>query len=385
MPSKTKPRILYLSHAYFNRGGTEAHTQHLAHGLSNDFDIGVLTRLGEEICFIQNDTIIKKFPSPTPSWPVTPLNWPSAEEALKNILDEFSPDIIHIQHLFSWPLIAIDLAIKYGKPTLMTVHDYYIINPDYTNRVDSEVILKSSQACINSFGADITMYLKNRRDFFIETTKKLKIILAPSHYIAKKISSLMPINIKVIEHGIPELTPLNKNINNDILRFGFVGSLLPQKGWSFLVNAFKKLRAKYNSCELHFWGDSDQVTPSDKTNQEKIFFHGSYNSADLPQICSNIDVGIIPSVFEETFSLVLSELWMMKIPVAVSNIGTLGGRVIDGTNGKKFKPNNEDSLLECLEWFINNNEWRQWSLPKPRNISEMLVDYRKLYRDLTVE
>ena len=44
---------------------------------------------------------------------------------------------------------------------------------------------------------------------------------------------------------------------------------------------------------------------------------------DIPKICQEIDVAIIPSVFAETYSLVLSEMWMGGIPVIMQRNPTL--------------------------------------------------------------
>ena len=44
----------------------------------------------------------------------------------------------------------------------------------------------------------------------------------------------------------------------------------------------------------------------------------------LEQHDAGFDVAVIPSVFAETYCLVLSEMWMAGLPVAVSDIGALG-------------------------------------------------------------
>lgn len=77
---------------------------------------------------------------------------------------------------------------------------------------------------------------------------------------------------------------------------------------------------KFFGGELHFYGGNFNL-PEANPN---IHCHGVYSQGQLPQILENIDVGIIPSVFPETFSIVLSEMWQGKVATAVSDIGALG-------------------------------------------------------------
>ncbi len=155
--------------------------------------------------------------------------------------------------------------------------------------------------------------------------------------------------------------------------------MIPQMGWHLLFEAFARVKDRLPLAELHFYGG----VPEDKRfTIERVFFHPPYERAAFPQILAGIDVGVIPSVFAETYCLVLSEYWQAKVPAAVSDIGALGERVEEGVNGRKFAAGDIEGIAAVLEWFYSDRSWKKWELPRPRSIEQMIADYRQVYSDL---
>src|SRR5262249_2728233 len=130
-------------------------------------------------------------------------------------------------------------------------------------------------------------------------------------------------------------------------------------------------------AELHFFGGPIPDVPA----LEGVLFHGAFRPEDLPRLCAEIDVAVIPSVFPETYCLVLSEVWMGGLPVAASGLGALGERVEEGVSGKKFRPGDPSSIAEALCWFLEQ-DWRRWQVPRPRTLDAMLADYDALYQEV---
>ena len=158
-----------------------------------------------------------------------------------------------------------------------------------------------------------------------------------------------------------------------------MGSLLPQKGYLSLLEGFRLFHEHHPSSELHLFGGGDGavVTP-----QEGVTFHGNYQPGDIPTILSLFDVGIIPSIFAETFCLVLSELWHAGRAVGASRIGALKERITDGVNGRLFTPGNPGEIAQTLEWFTTNESWRKWEVPEVRLLDAMIGEYQTLYRSM---
>lgn len=372
---KTKPRLLYILHCYYNRGGTEQHTRDLAAGLAEHFDIAIAALEKDQLHIIKDGKTTKVFQVGQVPWPITPYEAPVFTQALAQVVGETEPDLIHIQHFFNWPLSLVDHVRAMGKPVVLSLHDYYAITPYFTMQGarDAQHAL-SKEFVLAIFKSDISDYLRQRLEILQKSFAQVAHKIVPSTYLQQQLKSALPGNYRVIGHGIRPFTPETK-VQSTKLRFGYVGTLLPQKGWQQLAGAFQSVHKKHPECALHFFGGGAPV----KSNVPYIQFHGTYEQHDLGRICSLIDVGVIPSVFPETFSLVLSELWHGGVPVAASSLGALGERIQDGVNGRSFNPYSTEETAAALGWFLENTSWRSWKLPQPRLLDEMIKEYCTFY------
>lgn len=381
--SSRKPRLLYVAHCYGQRGGTEEHTRALAEGLKDRYEISVVFPDPDpkeaHVVLVQNGRQVARYASKHVGV-IAPYRAPHAEAVLSEVLKKTDPDLIHIQHALYWPLSVIDQTTAFGKPVVMSLHDYYVITPHYTMQGTLDCRQTTSSAYAKAIsGSDISDYLIKRRKLLESSLAKVRHLIAPSKFAADQHRKIFLRDYTVIEHGIPPFEVLPRKETRGIPRFGCVGNLLPQKGWRVLLKAFDRVRKKFPDVELGFFGGGER--PPDQ-EIPGVKFHGLYDQRDLPRFLAEFDVGVIPSIFAETYCLVLSELWMAGLPVAVSDIGALGERVHDGVNGKKFTAGDPKAVADALIWFLENASWRDWKIPRPRTVSEMIQDYDDLYRSL---
>ena len=378
-----KPRLLYVVHAYNNRAGTEEHTKTLAAGLSEHFDTAVVFPEGGTVQLAEKGKITLKLPGDPPAWPITPYRMVKTEKAMFDVLAHFKPDIVHVQHFIYWPLGILDQLSEFGAPIAISYHDYYPVTPHFTMQgVRDATDCLSAEYAEKIFREDISHYLNKRRSVIQNSLAKIKYHITPSEFLAEELAKVFELNFKIIPHGIKSFTPIEKKPSDGGLRFGFTGSLLPQKGWSDLLMAFQMLRETHSDAELLFYGGGQR--PQD-TKLEGISFFDAYTQEDLPEILSTFDVGVIPSVFKETYNLTLSEMRLAGLPVAAANIGALGPRITNGADGQLFTPGDVRDIHRVLTWFAENDEWREWEIPTPRLLDAMLDDYRSFYEKLLSE
>lgn len=379
-----KPRLLYFLHCYYNRAGTEQHVKDLTQGLKDEFDIWTVFREHAYVMLLNPDGSQKQWIAEAPQWPLTPYHQPEAETVLRQVLEEVKPELIHLHHFHNWPLSVIDILTGYGAKTLFTCHDYYLVTPYFTMQG-----VRGAEECFSPeyakqfFRADITEYLRKRVEVLKKSLPRITVVIGPSRFVVDEIAKVHDIQPVVIEHGIKpfEVMPRQHSslVDMKALKFGFIGSLLPQKGWDVLARAFPRVRKAAPQATLHFFGGVAQMPGSEDIG---ITFHGVYEQEELSSITSQIDVGIIPSIFPETFCLTLSELWHGRVPAATSRIGALTARIRDGENGKLFTPGSVDEVASTLLWFVENESWKEWIIPQPRLLTEMLKDYSTLYKSL---
>lgn len=382
-----RPRLLYILHNYHNRGGVEGHCKLLARALADRYDIWIIAPgpaapSGVLIELIHDGKVHDALPAGPLAWPVTPLEEPNYDAALAKFLEKTRPDIIHVQHLFNWPLGTLKIVLDSNVPVLLSMHDYYFITPWFTMEGAREPIeTLTPEYSLKRYGADITPYLEKRHEYLGTLLPRLRRIVVPSPFLAAVMRRGFDLDYAVIEHGI-EPWDLLPRTSSKTLRFLYFGSLIPQKGWTVPIDAFRLLNEKFSETELNIWGSGDRVDLSPFCGLSGVAFHGAFNPDQLPEILARNDVAIIPSLFAETYSLTLSEAWFAGLPVIASAIGALTERVQPGINGELFTPGDVEALCGAMRWFVKNDGWRGWKIPAPRLAEPMVRDYHALYGEL---
>jgi glycosyltransferase involved in cell wall biosynthesis len=377
-----KPRLLYVLHQYGDPGGAELQTELLVRRLCDRYEIATayLDHHNVQIVLRSADGVQTRYKAneAVEFYPLTRYVQPGTKEGLAALLRDFRPDLIHVQSFVFWPLSLMDQLVESGARTIATLHDYYAITPIYTlqGAAKPEDVF-TAEYVKEQLGANALQYMIDRRAILGRSLARVNRRIVVSEFQREILSRIYPLVYECIEPGIEPFEPLPKS-GGAGFRFGFLGTLLPQKGWPELVQAFGKVRRKHPKAELRLYGRN----PAGGVQPRGVAALGEYGSADLPRIMSEFDVGMIPSVFPETFSIVLSELRQGRVPVGVSDIGTLSTRVIDGVNGKKFPPCDIDAMATTMNWFIENDQWRSWEFPKVSTADEMTARHDEMYRSL---
>lgn len=371
-------RVLYLVHQFGSQTGVELHTQLLAKGLSDRYQVSIAWPTADGLHLLQQQQSLRKFPADPPVWPKSPYRAERTAQSLQEIFHLVRPDLIHIQHFLNWPLGVIDQALDSEARIVVSFHDHFALTPlpvfRYSDK-SSETLTPAYS--MQTFGGDISPWLRERREILRRSLDRADTLVTVSPYLTRQLSGVFPaISFREIEYGIVGFEPLPKSPARAGLRFGFLGQLVPIKGWESLVEGFTEVRRRHPTVELHLFGGEQPDPPPG------VYYHGAYEAQDLGGICSRLDIGVVPSVVAETYCMVLSEMWRGGLPVAVSDISALSDRVIDNINGKKFQPGDPASIARALCWFVEHDEWRRWNLPQPRIAPEMVSDYDQLYQEI---
>lgn len=194
------------------------------------------------------------------------------------------------------------------------------------------------------------------------------------------INPLNGIVIPITHRGINDHREIKFYDNHNILRLGFIGNLTSYKGFPLLRDTLSNL---YNNGQknwsLSVWGG--------EKNREKdlpIIHKGKFNKETIADVYKNMDVLIVPSVWNETFSLVTLEALSYGTPVIVSN--HVGAQDIVKNYSPKFVYKTiielerlisillqEKSLLSDYNQAICNRPWHYNALEH----TQMIID--KIY------
>ena len=114
--------------------------------------------------------------------------------------------------------------------------------------------------------------------------------------------------------------------------------------------------------------------------------HGKYDLIEMPQLLRRIDIVVIPSIWDETFCLTVSECQAMGIPIIASAVGAIKERIIDGKTGFLVPPDDPNKLVEKLIEISSNlffgaciNGLRDLKI---KSITANISEYANVYKDL---
>ncbi|MCX7909719.1 MAG: glycosyltransferase [Ignavibacteria bacterium] len=309
-----------------------------------------------------------------PENPEREISDPRVEQIFFNVLNEVQPDIIHIHNLhglcLSLPKIAKE---RYSLPIVFTPHNYFLIDPKlYMINSDLSIwedtdFFKNSEL-IRMYPEKRPWYQK-RQEFSKQILNEyLDLVLAVSRrqreilteFSGKGHNIIVVHQANKIVDELWESISLRNEANREVpnvVRFGYFGGVFPTKGVHNLIQATQYF-IKYDA-EFHIYGFvsskyAEQLVTLDK--KKLVQFHGEYNPIDLIQIASNVDIGIVSSIYEDPAPLVLLELNAMRLPVLGSKIGGIPDFVVDGVNGFLFEHNDIHSLISAIRFCSLNPE-----------------------------
>lgn len=287
----------------------------------------------------------------------TPWN-PWMAGAIKKLIADFRPDVVHAHNTF--PLISPAIFHAIGKKAarVLTLHNYRLFCPvaiPMRNGIVCTACLdkKSSfpalmHGCYRdsrmatlplAFNVALHRFLgtwKNNVDAFIALSGFQRELMVKAGLPAEKMRvkpNFYP--------GNPSVIPCKARGKYVV----FVGRLSAEKGLTSLLKAWKLWGA--NVPTLLFVGDGELRTELERISSGlPVKFTGQVNSAEAQAYIAQARLLILPSECFEGFPMVLREAFAFGTPVAVSNIGPLPSIVKDGKSGIVFEPGNPDSLLQ---------------------------------------
>ncbi len=364
-------RILQLAHKTYpySQGGVEIYT----YALSRE-----LIRRGHQVAIAASikqtgiSTDVPLYPLATrakgylrsPSRADQKKNW----QSFKKIIDEFTPDIIHVQHLLEMGWETLERLQDLNIPFVLSLHDFFYLCPGI-NWMCRGNVFECAKNCLKPYrGKGYFLRLCRAcwetlcyRSRYINLFNKMKApILANSKTTASiyEQNGLMKGKVTVHALGIDISGITSEASNSDghtFPRFGFIGGTREEKGLTYLMEAFQNLNIAH---ELHVWGvDSPQSSIEKKitaTVKKSIFYHEEFNHAVLNQVLRTFDILVVPSVCEETYNLAIQEGLAAKKVVIASAVGGIKERIISGVNGFLIPPRDPQALAVCMQYVAEN-------------------------------
>ena len=265
---------------------------------------------------------------------------------------------------------------------------------------DPRILIEAARkACLLILGdkARIRQINKRNRDI-LQALEQIDLIISPSQFLREKYIAfgVKPKKIIFSDYGMNTKVfkkPISIKKTTGRIVFGFAGMLIPTKGVHFLVDAF--VRVPEEKAELRIYGHISEHSPDyfdmlkrKAGGKNNIKFMGEYYVEEAPEIFSQLDVLVVPSIWHENSPLTIHEAFMAGVPVITSNIGGMAELVKHNINGLLFKVGDSEDLYQTIMRVIGNPELiSQLSayVMSVKSIEENAEELEKIYKDLIVE
>jgi glycosyltransferase involved in cell wall biosynthesis len=166
--------------------------------------------------------------------------------------------------------------------------------------------------------------------------------------------------------------------DSDVL-FLFAGAIRPEKGVDYLSRAFAKLSEENpNAClaiaggsklwveEGWLYGNSLEATEQEVLNilapavaRKRAFMLGIVPPVEIDAYYAASDIFVLPSMFQETFGLVLLEAFSAGLPVIAFKSGGIPELVEDRKNGIIVAQGDGEALYQSMRELMLDRELRE--------------------------
>lgn len=413
-----RPRLLMVTHRYDTTGGVELHLRGLVSVLSKYYRITIIH--SERLLSSWTDVTREQFENGIELVSYNRANIQPQQHIIGLAADIDDPvvtswfrrfiahghwDVVHFHHLAGWNNMRLpEIAKSSGARVVLSLHDMYLLCPDYNMRgldgyscgrrfADGNypgcgLCIQNKHSTQSISRERIGNYLVQREKRARDIVNQCDSVIFPSSYFFRRFVSAYgddnQSRYRVIPHGIPAQGFHEKRCNRKQLSIAFVGRFCYAKGAEVFLGAVERLnRDRFN---FYVIGHSD-----DRYRKEiarlNIEYHGRYDYRQLVALTKNIDIVIIPSIFTESYCITLSECQALGLPVIASRIGAIPERILHNSTGFLVTAGDKNELATMLNQlydeqarlYLVRDRLKTLSFP---TIEENAEAYHRLYSEL---
>lgn len=316
------------------------------------------------------------------------------EKIMEKALDEFKPDVVHLNNFQRQLSASIIKPIKKRNiPIVFTAHDVQAICPAITmmdnDKNPCELCMKGKYInCIkkscnkgsklkSALGAIEGYYYRNHKIY----TDKIDYIITPSEFYKTKFieDGINPNKIQAIHNSI-EMNDYNVETQDDGYALYF-GRLSKEKGILNLINAF----AKCEKGNLYIAGEGPEKENIEKIIKEnkledRVKLLGFLNKEQMTDVTRKCKFVVVPSIWYENCPYSVLETLAIGKPIIGSNMGGIPELVIDNENG--FIYNTVEELTEKMNTLFENQDLVNQFSKKSKELAKQNYDREVYYNKL---
>ena len=289
-----------------------------------------------------------------------------AYKKIGRVLDDFKPDIVHMNNINFQLTPSIIYAVKKRNiPLVQTVHDYQMICPNHLlysfgESKPCDRCIKGSKwnclkySCIhNSKVKSLLGVIEAKLYSFFKTYKKVDLFICPSQFLENKLLSASDIysdktftihNFIEKNYGFSTLDCKNPYVV-------FVGRLSKEKGVQLLAKTALLLP------DVRFVVAGNGPDGQVLENILNVELRGFVSGKEFTDLMANAKLLIAPSVCYENNPLSILEAHSMGVPVVTMNYGGMAELVQDGKTGALADASTPEALAEAVKKCLDDENY----------------------------
>lgn len=343
---------------------------------------------------------------------------PGIERMLRQALLELRPDAVHVQELAGLPSSVLDVIHESGTPAIVTLQDYFplcstfklldaggrvclrreigadcvatnaadprepglmieatvklhlrrtpLLRSVHSARVDGaidRVARGIAQRAAKSPPPAAAAAYQRRRELNIERLNRADCLIAMSHRVAEIYEQLgvdagRLRTIHLTLSHIERLTPRRADPAKPITFGTLAGFESEAKGARLLIEAARFLadRAPEGSYRLLVLGHADPQFTDEAAGVTGIELGRRFAPDELDSILDEVDVGLMPSIWEEAYGYAGVEFLAKGIPVIANAIGGMPDYTRDGETGWLNRSCSAEELARIMAGVVERPE-----------------------------
>lgn len=254
---------------------------------------------------------------------------------VKKIIKQCSPDIIHTSNLSHFSCVVWKIAHKLNIPICHTLRDFYLMCLKCTLFDVSECTTRCS-AC--KLFSEPKKVLSNYVDGVVGISSFILNKHTENRYFREDC-------LKAVIYNPIKNSNVNYKHNN--CRIGYIGSLIPSKGIEKLINSFITVNDPKLSLIIAGEGKDSSFVEAlkSKSNGYNIRFMGRMKPIEF---FSQIDLLVVPSLWNEPFGRVVVESVNYGVPVIATRKGGIAEILNGRSEGRLYDPSDDSNLTNLL-------------------------------------
>jgi glycosyltransferase involved in cell wall biosynthesis len=357
-------RIVIVNKYLHITGGADRHCRGLAE---------ILRERGHEVVFLSTESIgDSEFPAVFVPTTVThdsraelPLTrqvatgakalWnPQAAAAMKRLLADHRPDVVHAHKLYPQLSVApLVESTRAGVPVVQTLHDFELIS-------GSALDVRGGWRDVDE--ARFRYRLLNSTTFPVRRrvhVRRVRAFVSVSRYVAR-VYKAHGIDSSVLPNFLPSTDrPGPRPAFADRNGIAFVGRLQPEKGVADVVELARRLPAI--PVTIAGSGELDAYVAEHAARLANLTAAGFLDADGLRELVSGARVVVVPSRWQEPGPLTPIETMAQGTPVVAYANGGLAEYVADSGGGEVVPADVENLIRACAELHSDAETWSKLS------------------------